>query len=196
MPELDEIEIVPTDEWGALLEAQIPRLRAYARMLCSDPVLADDLVQDCMVRALKARCRFRAGSNLSAWLTVIMRNHYITLVRKKRELPDPDGAHTESLVALPDQDDRMELQDLGAALKRLPHEQREALLLVAVQGFSYQEVADLTEVALGTVKSRVSRAKTSLECVLESGDAPLEGRKRRNKYPPPSNGSHTSLAGL
>ena len=158
---------VPIEAWHDLLLAGTPKLRAYARLLCGSRSAADDLVQDTLLKALRNRERFQAGTNLSAWLTAVMRNHFITGLRRRREVPDPDGAHTEAMDCLPDQLDRLALKDLQAALQRLPMEQREALLLVAVQGYTYNEAADLCGVVVGTIKSRVCRAKTALEQALE-----------------------------
>jgi RNA polymerase sigma-70 factor (ECF subfamily) len=135
---------------------------------------AEDLVQETILRAWDKRSNFQTGTNLGAWLFTILRNQFFSDYRKhKWEVEDGDGSHAASQIALPDQFDRLEVQDLSAALARLTRDQREAILLVGVDGMSYEEAAKVAGVAVGTVKSRVNRARNRLTELLglDSDDA-------------------------
>ena len=146
----------------AMLEA-LPNLRAYAISLTGNPDRADDCVQNAILKALKSRERFEAGTNMRAWLFTILRNSFLSEHRKwRRELQDTEGAYAAQLVSAPDQNVKLDLQDVQSALAMLRSEQREALVLVALEGLSYDQVAEITGVAIGTVKSRVSRARQRL----------------------------------
>jgi RNA polymerase sigma-70 factor (ECF subfamily) len=128
---------------------------------------AEDLVQETVLRAWDKRSTFQPGTNLGAWLFTILRNQFFSDHRKhKWEVEDGDGSHAAGQIALPDQFDRLEVQDMSAALARLPRDQREAVLLVGVDGMSYEEAAKITGVAVGTVKSRVNRARNRLAELL------------------------------
>jgi RNA polymerase sigma-70 factor, ECF subfamily len=144
--------------------ALLPHLRAYARSLTSgDPQLADDIVQDTIVNALRAQHQFTPGTNLKAWLFTILRNTYFSERRKRRrEVEDADGSYAATLATHPEQHGHMEMQDFRAALTRLPDDQREALILVGAAGFSYEEAAEISGCAVGTIKSRVNRARNRL----------------------------------
>jgi RNA polymerase sigma-70 factor, ECF subfamily len=157
------------------LLAAIPSLRAFAISLTNDPVRADDLVQDTILRAWANSNRFQAGTNLHAWLFTILRNLFLSDYRKrKREIEDIDGAYAAKLKAHPDQQDHVDFEDFRAALAKLRLDQREALLLVAAQGMSYEEAAEVCGVAVGTVKSRVNRARIKLAALLSiDGDSEL-----------------------
>ena len=146
------------------LIAATPALRAFAFSLTFDPDRCDDLVQDTLLRAWNKADRFERGSNLYAWLFTILRNRYYeTLRRKGREVEDATGAIADRyLRVLPAQDAHMEFQDLRAALAELPAQQREAVILVGAQGFSYEEAAEICGVEIGTIKSRVNRARGRL----------------------------------
>jgi RNA polymerase sigma-70 factor (ECF subfamily) len=145
----------------------VPSLRAFAFSLTQNWDRADDLVQDTLLRAWGAIDRFERGSNMHAWLFTILRNVVHTDYRKKkREVADPDGVYSAKLRTHPNQQSHIDFQDMQAALDRLTHEQREALLLVAAQGLSYEDTAQITGVAVGTVKSRVNRARVSLAMIL------------------------------
>lgn len=149
-----------------LLKA-IPSLRAFAISLCGDTDRADDLVQDTLVRALANVDRFEAGTNLNAWLFTILRNLFHSEYRKRRrEVEDVDGAYSETLTSLPEQDGHLDFEDLRAALAELPSDQREAVLLVGASGFSYEEAAEICNCAVGTIKSRVNRARSRLAELL------------------------------
>ena len=156
------------EEFGAQLSAMVPKLRAFAISLCRNRTLADDLVQETIIKAWTARDRFEPGTNLSAWLHTILRNHFYTLTRNnRRSVEDPDGKMASTLASKPDQDGKLEYRDLARALEKLPDEQREALILTGAGGFSYEEVAEITGCAVGTVKSRIHRARTMLAELID-----------------------------
>jgi RNA polymerase sigma-70 factor (ECF subfamily) len=143
--------------------AAIPGLRAFAISLCGNVDRADDLVQEALLRALANIHSFQPGTNMSAWLFTILRNHFRSEYRKRRrEVEDSDGHYAESLTSHPEQHGRLELTEFREALAKLPEEQREALILVGASGFSYEEAAEICGCAIGTVKSRVNRARTRL----------------------------------
>ncbi|SDU32419.1 sigma-70 family RNA polymerase sigma factor [Stappia sp. ES.058] len=146
-----------------LVEA-IPRLRAFARSISGDRDRADDLVQETLSKAIANKDKFTEGTNLTAWLITILRNHFYSVGRKmQREVPDPDGEHAATLETKPQQSGHLELKDFLSALQVLPDDQREALILIGASGFSYDEAAEILGVKTGTVKSRVSRARIRLE---------------------------------
>jgi RNA polymerase sigma-70 factor (ECF subfamily) len=147
--------------------AAIPSLRAFAISLTNDPVRADDLVQDTILRAWANIARFQPGTNLHAWLFTILRNLFHSEYRKrKREVEDVDGSYAARLRTLPDQHDHLDFEDFRVALAKLSVDQREALLLVAAQGLSYEAAAEICGVAVGTIKSRVNRARIRLAELL------------------------------
>jgi RNA polymerase sigma-70 factor (ECF subfamily) len=149
------------------LLAAVPSLRAFAISLSGNVDRADDLVQDTLVRAIANSHRFEPGTNLNAWLFTILRNLFHSEYRKRRrEVEDPDGAYAEQLTSLPEQGARLDFEDFRSALATLPSEQREALLLVGASGFSYEETAEICGCAVGTVKSRVNRARSRLSGML------------------------------
>ena len=169
---------VPDDIRDALLAA-IPSLRAFAISLSNSPDRADDLVQDTIMRAWKNIDRFERGTNLNAWLFTILRNLFHSEYRKrKREVEDVDGAYAARLTTVPDQGAWLDLQDFRAALTKLPADQREALLLVGAQGFSYEDAANIMGCAIGTVKSRVNRARMRLAALLSLEDVEDLGADR------------------
>lgn len=141
----------------------LPALRTFALSLCGDASRADDLVQEAFARAWANQHRFRPGTNFTAWVFTILRNLFYSDLRKaKREVEDADGSHAARLVALSDQEDASTLNTVRDRLNLLPAAQREALLLVGAEGFTYEEAADRIGCQVGTVKSRVSRARASL----------------------------------
>jgi RNA polymerase sigma-70 factor, ECF subfamily len=147
--------------------AAIPSLRAFAISLSGNVDRADDLVQETLLRAIANIHSFQPGSQMSAWLFAILRNQFRSEYRKRRrEVEDADGGYVDSLRSPPEQPSRMELGEFRAALARLPLNQREALLLVGAAGFSYEEAAAISESALGTIKSRVNRARARLSELL------------------------------
>jgi RNA polymerase sigma-70 factor (ECF subfamily) len=148
--------------------AAIPRLRAFAVSLCGNPDRADDLVQETLAKALLNIKSFTVGTNLLAWLFTILRNAYYSEFRKRRrEVADVDGSFSGTLVSKANQDDHMEFLDFREALQKLPADQREALILIGASGLSYEEAADICKCAVGTMKSRVSRARSRLGELLE-----------------------------
>ena len=147
---------------AGLLDA-LPGLRAFALSLAIAPNAADDLVQETLLKAWANRDRFEPGSNLMAWLCTILRNQFYTECRKRRrEVEDADGAAAAQLIVLPSQEHGIELQKVWAILATMPATQREALLLVAGQGLTYEAAAALVGSQTGTMKSRVSRARAFL----------------------------------
>lgn len=160
-----------TDDFGRQLTDHLPKLRAFAISLCGDRVLADDLVQEMVLKAWAAQDRFEPGTNMNAWLHTILRNIYYSLKRtSKRTVEDPDGSYEATLTTKADQDGRIEYRDLRRGLALLPVEQREALILTTVGGFSHEEVAKIADCAVGTVKSRVSRARDALAVYMDDAE--------------------------
>jgi RNA polymerase sigma-70 factor (ECF subfamily) len=149
------------------LLAAVPSLRAFAISLSGNVDRADDLVQETLLRALSHIDSFQPGTNLNAWLFTILRNLFHSEYRKRRrEVEDSDGAYAARLSTQPEQGARLDLEDFKAALARLPPDQREVLLLVGASGFSYEEAAEICQCAVGTIKSRVNRARTRLAQLL------------------------------
>ena len=143
--------------------AAVPSLRAFAISLCGNVDRADDLVQETLLRALANIDSFQPGTNMSAWLFTILRNHFRSEYRKRRrEVEDSDGHYAETLKSQPEQYGQVEYREFREALAQLPQDQREALVLVGASGFSYEEAANICGCAVGTIKSRVNRARTRL----------------------------------
>jgi RNA polymerase sigma-70 factor (ECF subfamily) len=147
--------------------AAVPSLRAFAISLCGNVDRADDLVQETLLRALANIDSFQPGSNMPAWLFTILRNLFRSEYRKRRrEVEDADGSYAASLKSQPEQTSRVEFQEFREALVKLPPDQREALILVGASGFSYEEAAEICGCAVGTIKSRVNRARSRLSEML------------------------------
>jgi RNA polymerase sigma-70 factor (ECF subfamily) len=145
----------------------VPSLRAFAISLCGNIDRADDLVQETLLRALSHIDSFEPGTNMPAWLFTILRNLFRSEYRKRRrEVEDTDGSYADSLKSHPEQNSRLEFKEFRTALDKLPPDQREALILVGASGFSYEEAAAICECAVGTIKSRVNRARTRLADLL------------------------------
>lgn len=145
----------------------LPDLRAFSRSLAGRPDLADDIVQDSVLKAWKARERFEPGTNLKAWLFTIIRNTYYSDRRRAgRIVQDEDGVLTDNMVSPSGQSDQLELQNMRRALSMLPDEQREALMLIGAGGFSHEEASEIMGVAVGTIKSRVFRARNALQDMM------------------------------
>jgi RNA polymerase sigma-70 factor (ECF subfamily) len=146
----------------------VPGLRAFALSLTGNVDIADDLVQETLVKAWTNFDSFQQGTNLRAWLFTILRNHFYSEMRKKkREVEDADGSLSAGLSVHPEQHGHMDMEDFKRALSVLPDDQREALILVGGSGFAYEEAAEICGVAVGTIKSRVSRARGKIAQILE-----------------------------
>jgi RNA polymerase sigma-70 factor (ECF subfamily) len=154
------------------LLATVPNLRAFAFSLCNHREQADDLVQETLLKAWSHFDSFQEGTNLRAWVFTILRNAFLSQVRKRRrEVEDADGSLVDGLSVAPTQNGHVDLADMRRALALLPPDQREALVLVSAAGMSYEEAAEIAQCAVGTVKSRVNRARTKLADLLGlSGD--------------------------
>lgn len=151
----------------AQLLAALPRLRAFALSFCGHPDQADDLVQETLVKAWANLGSFEPGSNMPGWLYTILRNEFYSRLRKRRhEVDDPDGMIAARVATAPAQEAHLHFQDFRRALFRLPPDQREALMLVGANGISYEEAAALCNCAVGTMKSRVNRARNRLAEML------------------------------
>ncbi len=151
----------------------VPHLRAFARGLCGRADFADDLVQETLLKAWAAQARFEPGTSMRAWTFVILRNVYLSELRRNRFRGDYDETQAERiLTAPPGQEGPLHLSDLHRALMTLPPERREALLLVGAGGFSYEEAAEICGCAVGTIKSRVGRARAALATMIEDGALP------------------------
>ena len=154
----------------------IPHLRAFARTLCGDPAAADDLAQDAMMKAWDARASFEMGTNMKAWTFMILRNQFYSEKRRSwRQSQLDQEAAERTLVAVDDPEAPVALDELRQGLAMLPAEQREALILVGAGGFAYEEAAEICDCAVGTVKSRVSRARRALHGILDSGAYDRDG---------------------
>lgn len=151
----------------------IPSLRAFAMSLAQNADKADDLVQETLVKAWDKQSSFQPGTNLKAWTFTILRNEFYTQMRKRgREVQDSDGAITARVAVHPGQHGAVDLEDFRTALETLPEDQREAIILIGASGFSYEEAAEICNCAVGTIKSRVSRARSRLQEILNvSGQA-------------------------
>lgn len=145
----------------------LPSLRAFAVSLSGKHDKADDLVQDTMMKAWAKQESFEMGTNIKAWLFTILRNEFYSQMRKRgREVQDSDGLFTERMAVHPSQYGSMDLHDFRKALAALPDDQREAVILIGASGFSYEEAAEICKCAVGTMKSRVSRARSRLQVML------------------------------
>jgi RNA polymerase sigma-70 factor, ECF subfamily len=154
----------------------IPHLRAFARTLAGDPASADDLAQDAMMKAWDARESFQLGTNMKAWTFMILRNQFYSEKRRSwRQSQLDQEAAERTLVAVDDPEAPVALDELRMGLNMLPPEQREALILVGAGGFAYEEAAEICGCAVGTVKSRVSRARRALHSIMEGGQYDRDG---------------------
>jgi len=176
MPQDDQPPRRTPDQKAAFkreLEEVIPHLRAFARGLCGRPDMADDLVQETMLKAWAAQDRFEPGTSMRAWTFVILRNAYLTDMRRNRFRGEYDEGVAERILTAPaGQEEPIHLSDMHRALLTLPPERREALLLVGAGGFSYEEAAEICGCAIGTIKSRVGRARATLNTMLAEGTIP------------------------
>lgn len=175
-------------EFSELLEAEIPRLRRYARALTRDAGRADDLVQSTLTRAIAKQYLWQPGTDLRAWLFTILHNQYVNLIRRSVR----EGQHVDitvldeaapQLAVAPRQTEGLKIRDLGRALAALPNEQRQVVLLVGVEGMKYDEVARVLGVPVGTVRSRLSRGREALRQFLGERRA-ANSRMRPRRLPP------------
>jgi len=158
------------DTFLALVEESIPDLRRYANALCRNADAAEDLVQDTMVRSLSARGQFMEGTNFNAWAARILRNRFLDLRRRSREALEPiETVVDRYLATMPAQETAVQFGEFTRAFACLSPIHREALMLVAVNGVSYEESAEILDVAIGTVRSRLSRARVELRSALNRG---------------------------
>jgi RNA polymerase sigma-70 factor, ECF subfamily len=172
----------PSPSFKKAMLAALPSLRAFAMSLTGRPDRADDLVQETVMRAWTKQESFQPGTNMDAWLFTILRNNFYSQMRKRgREVQDTDGAFTASLGVAPPQDGVMDLSDLKAALAKLPPDQREAILLIGASGFSYEEAAEICGCAVGTIKSRVNRARNRLQEILSVSGASDYGPEPKSR---------------
>ena len=165
-PATDEVQ----NEFQKQMLSVVPRLRAFALSLSAKSDYADDLVQETLMKAWNHQNDFQPGTNMKAWLFTILRNEYFSQLRKKkrkREVEDVDGELVNQLASPANQESHLDVADLRVAMQQLPDDQREAIILVGASAFSYQEVAEITQVAVGTVKSRVNRARVRLASLLD-----------------------------
>jgi RNA polymerase sigma-70 factor (ECF subfamily) len=159
----------------------IPSLRAFALSLCGTRDMADDLVQEALTKAWASQDSYHPGTNFKAWIFTILRNHYFSQRRKAgREISDLDGAMLDTAAVQPEQEGRFDLTELTKALNLLPAEQREAIILVTAEGLSYEEAAQICGCAVGTIKSRINRARKKLGEAMsgeQHGKTVMAGKK-------------------
>jgi RNA polymerase sigma factor (sigma-70 family) len=169
----DERTALSDEEFKTQLAAVIPQLRAFGRSLSGNRDTGDDLVQETLLKAWAARDRYEAGTNLRAWTFIILRNLFLSQMRRNRFRGEWDDVVADRILSAPaGQDKHVELGDLQRALQFLPESQREALILVGAGGFAYEEAAEICGVAVGTIKSRVARGRVALEAVMMGNDLP------------------------
>ncbi len=160
------------------IETEIPRLRRYARYLVRDIECADDLVQDCLVRAIEHIDQWKPGTNLRAWMFVILKNVFLNeLQRSKRETPN-EWRHDEEFIVPAAQEARLTLLEIQDAFFKLSDEHREILLLIAIEGLKYEEASLVLEIPVGTIRSRLSRARRALSNLIETGKAHLDAARK------------------
>lgn len=165
------------------LTALIPHLRAFSRSLCGNATLADDVAQDALLKAWNARERFIPGSNLKAWTFTILRNQFYSIKRRSwRATSLEQEVAEQTIVATSDAEQSVHLNELRRGLDMLQDDQREAIILIGASGLSYEEAAEICDCAVGTIKSRVSRARKALEVIMESGkfDSDADGVNAMN----------------
>src|SRR5207302_1021313 len=179
----------PMSDFARLLEAEIPRLRRYARALTRDVARADDLVQSCLTRAVAKQHLWQPGTDLRAWLFTILHNQHVNDVR--RSVREGVSVAVEEmapvLTVYPNAMAALQLRDLEAAIAKLPQEQRQVILLVGLEGMRYEEVALILGVPVGTVRSRLSRGRDQLRRLMDMGDEalsnPIDGLEPDDEAP-------------
>ena len=174
------------NEFARMLEAEIPRLRRYARALTRDVVRADDLVQSCLTRAVAKQHLWQYGTDLRAWLFTIMHNQHVNDVRRGvREGNNVEIDEAPQLTVQSNAIPTLQLRDLERAIGKLPHEQREVILLVGLEGMAYEEVALVLSVPVGTVRSRLSRGRDQLRQLMDMGEERSQCAGRKGHGSPP-----------
>jgi RNA polymerase sigma-70 factor (ECF subfamily) len=170
------------NDFGRLLEAQIPRLRRYARALTRDLARADDLVQNCLTRAVAKQHLWQYGTDLRAWLFTILHNQHVNDIRRSvREGASVAVEEMEPVLTVQSNAiASLQLRDLEIAIGKLPQEQREVILLVGLEGMSYDEVAAILRVPVGTVRSRLSRGRDQLRRLMDMEKEPPSERRPRS----------------
>ena len=169
VPDFDEF-----DQFKAQLRDIIPSLRSFARGLCSDRELADDLAQDALAKAWASRNSFVPGTNFRAWIFTILRNQFYSSLRRdrhKRMIAWEPEDFDSILHSAPDQEEMIHLGDVIKALQGMRLEQREVLILIGAQGLSYEEAADIMGCPVGTIKSRLARARAALTRIIDGQEA-------------------------
>lgn len=159
------------------LIALLPKLRVQAFALTRNKAAAEDLVQDAVCNALAAQKSFTPGTNFSAWVHRILRNRFISDIRKRRDTTDIEDIPASTFASSATHEESLALKDLSLALVNLPMDQREALIMVVIDGMSYEALAEATNCAVGTAKSRVFRARRQLEAWM-TGDLPSNDKLR------------------
>ncbi len=162
------------NEKTAILE-EVPHLRRYARALLRDVVAADDLVQECVHRALSKLHLFQSGTNMRAWLFTILHNLHVQQGRKRSRAVDtvPLEPEMENRMAMaPDQEQGLAIRDISRALDRLDDEHRQVILLIALEGLTYKQAAEVMDVPVGTVMSRLARGRERLRILMTDGTSP------------------------
>ena len=165
-----DIQTLADEAFKTELTGLIPQMRAFARSLCRDATAADDLAQDALLKAWNNRTSYQPGTNMKAWTFMILRNQFYSDKRRswRSTQLDPEVAE-RTLVAVSNPIASLELDEVRRALAKLPEDQREALILIGAGGLSYEEVSEICGCAIGTIKSRVSRARDRLAALLEDG---------------------------
>lgn len=164
------------DLFKAELTELIPHMRAFARSLCGEAGQGDDLAQEALLKAWQARASYQPGTNLKAWTFMIVRNQFYSDKRRSwRSQPLDQEVAERTLVARDNPMATLELDEVRRALAMLPEEQRDALIMIGAGGLSYEEVAEMSGCAVGTIKSRVSRARDRLALILAEGSVEEDG---------------------
>ena len=172
------------DDFQAELVALIPPMRAFARSMCGDFSHAEDLAQEAVLKAWQSRASFTPGTNMKAWTFMILRNQFYSEKRRSwRQQPLDQEVAERTIIASDDPSAALELSDLRHAMQLLPTDMREALILIGAGGFSYEEAADILDTVVGTVKSRVSRARDRLAAILYEGLPAGERMAAETAYP-------------
>ena len=172
---------MPAADFKNELLAEMPNLRAFAISLSGSVSVADDLVQETLLRAWSKSDKFQPGTSLRAWVFTILRNIYYSNYRKRvREVQDSDGAYARRVMVTAEQESHLDLEDFRKALALLPMEQREVVILVGANGLSYEQAAAICDVEVGTIKSRLSRARSKLVEILAL-DETAERRAERKR---------------